>query len=60
VGEEEMKLHQRLIENQSDEELKRKADKAEMRRGKLYTQEELDDADRQAQRLVEAIFGVKE
>lgn len=37
-------LHKRLIARQSDEELTRKADKAEMRRGKMWTQEELDAA----------------
>ena len=48
-------LHKRLIARQSDEELKRKADKAWMRKGKLYTQEELDDADREAERLHAAL-----
>lgn len=44
-------LHKRLIAKQSDEELERKAEKAWMRKGKLYTQEELDAADRSASRL---------
>lgn len=48
-------LHKRLIARQSDEELRRKADKAEMRNGKLYTQEELDAADREALRLLAAL-----
>lgn len=43
-------LHRRLIARQSDEELERKADKAWERRGKLWTQEELDAADRVAAR----------
>jgi hypothetical protein len=46
-----MDLHKRLIARQSDAELERKADKAWMRRGKLWTQEELDAADREADRL---------
>jgi hypothetical protein len=48
-------LHKRLIARQSDEELERKAEKAWMRRGKLWTQEELDAADREAQRIYDAI-----
>ena len=44
-------LHERLIARQTDEELERKADKACMRRGKLWTQEELDAADREAEKL---------
>lgn len=44
-------LHKRLIARQSDEELERKASKAVERRGKLWSQEELDAADREAQRL---------
>jgi hypothetical protein len=52
---EDRTLHERLIARQSDDELKRKSDKSEMRKGKLYTQEELDHADREAQRLYEAI-----
>ncbi|WP_316176202.1 hypothetical protein [Bradyrhizobium sp. SZCCHNRI1073] len=50
-------LHKRLIARQSDAELERKADKAWMRRGKLWTQEELDAADREATNLHDAIFG---
>src|SRR5690242_6402047 len=43
-------LHARLIARQPDEELNRKACKAWMRRGKLWTQEEMDAADRKAMR----------
>jgi hypothetical protein len=48
-------LHKRLIARQSDAELERKAEKAWMRNGKLYTQEELDAADREAERLYAAL-----
>jgi len=42
-------LHNRLIENQSDEELRRKARKAYT--PKYWTQEEIDHIERQASRL---------
>lgn len=48
-----MSLHDRLIARQSDDELKRKAKKACMRNGKLWTQEEVDSAKRTAARLRE-------
>ena len=47
----QLELHQRLVARQSDEELKRKADKAVCYKSKLWTQEELDEADRKAERL---------
>jgi hypothetical protein len=46
-------LHERLIARQSDAELERKAAKAWMRKGKLWTQEEIDAADREAQQLID-------
>ena len=47
-------LHQRLIALQSDEELQRKAKKAR-ERANLWSQEELDAADREAKRLYESL-----
>ena len=41
-------LHKRLIDRQATDELKRKAEKAVMRKGRLWTREELDYADREA------------
>ncbi len=47
-------LHTRLVALQDDEELERKAAKSK-ERANLWTQEELDAADRQAFRLWRAI-----
>jgi hypothetical protein len=44
-------LHRRLIARQPDAELERKADKAWERRGKRWTLEEIDAAEREAGRL---------
>jgi hypothetical protein len=49
-----MTLHERLVALQSDKELERKAKKAR-ERANLWTQEELDAADREAKRLHEAL-----
>ena len=46
-----MDLHERLIARQSDAELERKSAKS-VRRG-IWTQEEMDAADREAKRLHE-------
>jgi len=43
-------LHEKLIARQSDAELKRKADKA-WRKQNIWTREELDDSDREAEGL---------
>jgi hypothetical protein len=43
-------LHHRLVALQSDEELERKARKA-VTRSNIWTQEELDAADREADRM---------
>ena len=48
-------LHERLIANQSTEELKRKADKARERKAKLWTREELDYCERRAKELYKAL-----
>ena len=45
-------IHGRLIARQSDAELERKAKKAR-ERANLWTQEELDAADRRAERIME-------
>lgn len=47
-----MNLHERLIARQSDEELERKARKA-VCKSNIWTQEELDAADREAHHLKE-------
>lgn len=47
-------LHKRLIARQSDGELRRKAMKA-IERARLWSQEEIDLADREAERLVMAL-----
>ena len=44
-------LHKRLVASQTTEELKRKADKAYERKGKLWTREELDYCERRAEEL---------
>ena len=51
-------LHERLIERQTDEELKRKAEKARELRGKLWTQEEIDWGLRRADRLYRSLNGL--
>jgi len=50
-------LHSRLIAKQSDEELERKARKAVCYKSKMWTQEELDAADREAKQLLMDLRG---
>jgi hypothetical protein len=50
-------LHNRLVALQTDEELRRKADKAR-ERSNLWTQEELDWARRRAERLACELRGL--
>lgn len=51
-------LHERLIARQSTAELKRKADKARERRGKLWTQEEIDYINRRAAEMSQRLKGL--
>ena len=51
-------LHERLIERQTDAELKRKADKARERKGTLWAQEEIDWGLRKADHLYRHFNGL--